>query len=124
MSTTIQFQHTVDIDDDDMAGLIEMAGYGINYWATWAKHDAEARTYEVRYEDLDDPDKEARTVLSYEALGKVLVEVATGQHDVVNIYAQRYLASVMAGDSDAGDIDSELADIVVQLAIFGELVYG
>lgn len=85
---------------------------GINYWAKISGN---------RVKDPDDPNSQwvALTDSKIEA-GIALVKHLTFQ---VN---NDILASILLGDrnNDAGEIDIECADVIVQAAVFGEIVYG
>ena len=119
--TEINIVKTYNVPDGDIEVLIEMAGYGIGYWAMSAVVDDEARTYTVTDED-------GPYVVYYDDLARVLVEVALGEHEVgyPREYAINYLQELEGEGSKyaAGEIDSDLADAIVQIAALGEIVYG
>lgn len=127
VTVTVKIEYTLGVPMEDVQCLIEMAGYGISYWASKAVDDPEARTYTVTGED---PEKDGNVtkMLSYQDLADTLVKLGTRQVPEVSYmfseHAEQYLNSLIAGDPDAGIFDSELADVVVQLSMFGEVVYG
>lgn len=102
------YTDTVDI-------IVEMAGYGIGYWATSAVVDPEARTYTVT--EAEDGTKH---VLTDAMIHKALREIAK-----TNAAAKETLREYRAGDQFVGgDIGADDADIIIQFAAFGELVYS
>lgn len=103
---------TVTVTEEMIESIIEMAGYGIAYWASAAKWDAEARTYTVT-EDSDE-DAQPPRVLTYDDLSEAL-GVAAKQSG--------YAANALL-HGDAGEIDALVGDVVVQIAMFDKVVYG
>lgn len=105
---TKAYTDTVDI-------IIDMAGYGIGHWASSATHDADARTYTV----TEDATSTAH-VLTYTMIHKALREAAK-EHAA----AKETLREYRAGEEFiGGELGSDDADIIIQLAALGELVYG
>ena len=106
MATKV-YTDTVDI-------IVEMAGYGIGYWATTADPDREERTYTVTEEDG------VKTVLTDTMIHKGLRLAAA-----FNEAAKTTLREYRAGDEYVGgDLGSDDADVIIQMAAFGKLVYG
>lgn len=104
------------------ARINDLLGYGgaapgISYWAEEWFHDEEARTLTIdaltdsTWEDLDLPN--AKRTVSYSQLYQAAVKL--GKDDD---YAKEF-----AYDDDY-DYDSDLADRIVQQAVFGEIVFG
>lgn len=105
---TKAYTDTVDI-------IVEMAGYGIGYWVSSAVVDTEARTYTVT-----EAEGGATHVITDSMIHKALREVAK-----TNPAAKETLREYRAGDEFVGgEIGSDDADAIIQLAAFGELVYG
>lgn len=106
------------IPAQDIETLVEMAGYGIKYWAVDAEDTG--TSFIVWYEDVEgDPSTIQKRTATYEELAHKLADFAANGHGYVSEYARAYFR-----DMDAGEIDGELADVIVQLAIFGEVIYG
>lgn len=116
----------IKLNDEEEAELveniIESGGYGINYWAQSAVIDDEAKTYTVTEQedysnDLRHIPEEAGVipyVLTHKSLLDALVERAKVEPD----------AMLAITEKDGGYIDSDVADHVIQIAAFGELIYG
>lgn len=116
----------VEVTDDDIEVLIEMAGFGIGYWCDHAVVDSEARTYTVHE---DGTGKEF--TLSYDKIADVLVDIATlNSYDIgyAAESARQFVADRLEGgeasEYAAGAFDADTGDAVIQCACFGELVYG
>lgn len=89
-------------------------GGGINYWA-------EVSDGKIR--ERDDEGTVGRWIRVYPALverGIALVKEPSFK------VRDDILAAILLGDrnNDAGEIDVECADVIVQAAVFGEIVYG
>lgn len=120
--TLIMTGQIYEVPDSDLEVLLEMAGYGIAYWASAMKVNGRKVTI---------IDSEDNTVYStnYTALAQALVDIGTGAKDSGYAEYARYYLRDLTGDDDdkeyaAGHIDSDLADHVVQYAAFGNLVFG
>lgn len=114
-----------EVTDFTTCVLTVAAEGGIGYWATYNT---------VRNEDawvlaLDNVwDAEEETLLAEEVtittIWETLQDIAAGKYD--DKVASRILDDIRADlkDRECCQIDAEGADVIVQLAIFGELVYG
>ena len=119
---------TVELDDSFMETLVDMAGYGIAYWAQEIYLHTQPETVSgvitvTPHEEFID-EFPAKT-LDYRTLAWALQEIAKG--GIVNSYLTEYARNVLLGENgepDAGNIDSELADVVVQYAMFQKIVFG
>jgi len=125
--TAIKTVITYEIPDSDIEVLLEMAGYGINYWAK-ALHivDRKVTIVDVAEGGFDGLSDTYHT--NYTQLAEALVSIGTGQtQSGFEEYARRYLAEVSdnaAKEWAAGNIDADLADHVVQIAALGDIIYG
>lgn len=105
----------VKVTEEDMEVIIDTAGYGIGYWCSKAVEKENG--YEV-YEDEEDKWHK----LSYQDILKgIKMYIEKGNHPY-NILSQ----DIATGDSilDSGEVDSEVADLIIQYACFGEIIYG
>lgn len=138
-ATTVNVHQSILIPDGDIETLIEMAGFGIGYWAETAHHNRNLRIYQVwldaeaRGNDPHEEDAPHTRTLEYGWLAKRLVQLGLGIGNLEGVspqshvagYAREYMATVMAGEPDGGIIDADLADVIVQLAYFnGKVVFG
>ncbi|MFN8758834.1 MAG: hypothetical protein ACK5XA_08500 [Tagaea sp.] len=119
MPITITVSHTVS--DQTIRDIKTTAAEGgIDYWSEIEKYDFDAGVLKVI---TDDP---------IEGDGDKVYDVTD---DVIKLGIERALAESKGRDwesairrgvaaDDAGEIDAEAADVIVQLGLFGEIVYG
>jgi len=130
VARTIQVD--LELSQESLDCLIEMAGYGINYWASSATQDDEAKTYTVTE---NEEGEYAVHVISYDKIIDAFWKAANPGAEIKGWHrghsTRAYALSAVTnglrngeGDIEAGDIDSDLADNIIQLAAFGEVIYG
>jgi hypothetical protein len=125
----VRIEREIEIPDNFIEdAIIDPAGYGIAYWANLAEIDSEARTYTVK-DQFGDYDAK---VISYDKLAQVLADFAfrsekwgiAPDSDWVT-WAREAIFELETGeDFPGGTLDSDITDAIVQIAAFGELVYG
>jgi hypothetical protein len=96
---------------------------GTGYWATAADYhwsDDEPTTTRVKLTPEDD--REAEYLVDIDVIAKGISEIKREVHSCRSDIRE----SILAGDrdNDAGVIDADGADVIVQIALFGEVVYG
>lgn len=122
----------LDMSQEALDCLIEMAGYGINYWAVEATQDDEARTYTVT--ENEEGENEVH-VIPYDKIIDAFWQAANPgsvikgwnpKHPTREYALKAVIDGIHNGNGDieAGHIDSDLADNIIQLAAFGEVQYG
>ena len=106
---------------DLVVDLVDAAGYGIT-WADQAHLDEDAQTYTL---DLDEDAAEeagkSQVTVTFQDIHAALVKLAQGEmtHQVIAQACQ-----VALENPEDADIDSETADCVIQVAVFGDVVVG
>jgi hypothetical protein len=106
---------------DLVIDLVDAAGYGIT-WADQGRLDEVAQTYTL---DLDEDAAleagKSQVTVTFQDIQDALAKVAQGEmtHQVIAQACQVALES-----PEDADIDSETADCVIQVAVFGEVVFG
>jgi hypothetical protein len=108
----------VEVTHEMIEDIIEGAGYGIHYWATKAVVDEDAQTYTI----TDGEDGKVY-VVHYSDITKAIQslldrEVAI-RSDIVDA-----IALDLMNYEDAHRMDSEVYDVIIQVACFGEVIYG
>ncbi len=102
--------------------LIDEAGYFIDYWAVKGHHDTQALTYKVTLdEDAADHLGKRQVTITYAEIDQAIRKLAQGgivRPDLTQA-AQVYITE--PGDAD---LDAAFADCAVQVAIFGDVVFG
>lgn len=113
---------TVTVTDELIESVIEMAGYGISYWASAAHWDQEARTYRVTGQPdvIDEGEQETKT-LKYGHIAVALQQVLRDRL-IAGTYMDYLRRAVF--DNDGGEIDAALGDAIIQVAFFGEVRCG
>ena len=99
---------------------------GINYWADFRTARDPVDGYVAGLIDVTDVEegKLLTDYLGFAKIWEVLGRIAWGDFDhhvggACMVWTRKDLM-----DKEVGYIDAECADVIVQLAIFGELVYG
>lgn len=120
---------TRNITAENVEDIMTTAAYGgITYWAIEPNEkefaDAPAGTHTIV-----DGEAEGSGVhyLTPAKIKQAVVEIAEGKHTAD--YIRDYVRSAFDGWTredgiDCGDIDSSAADCIVQVACFGEVIYG
>lgn len=86
---------------------------GIGYWSclTDVVRDADLNVLSIEGHDIEDEEEEFKADLKTIVLG-LQMAVSEG----------RYIDAIK--NDDAGELDADDADIILQLGVFGEVVYG
>lgn len=115
-------QLTLDhvITEDQFLDLVDTAGYAIGYWADRAEVHWGAT--DKKYSVWEDDDDNTRHDITPAMVEQAMVDIHTGKIDVRRDIVKSITDAILAGDCD--DIDGEAADVIIQVAAFGEIVYG
>lgn len=110
-TTTIGFSLSHEL----FAHVVDCAGYGCKYWAY------QGRVSDESYSIWPDDEKQPITI-SKDQMEAVLLKMATGKIDCGSL--SREAASRAVFFHDGADIDATVADVIIQLCCFSEVVYG
>jgi hypothetical protein len=113
MQVTIQ----MDISDEFIGDVIDTAGYGIGYWVETAVWDEDGKTYTITEQETAD-----EFVITYRRIAKSIEELIAGKSNVRDSIIDNLRKAVT--EDDGSYVDADVADVVIQYAIFGEMVYG
>jgi hypothetical protein len=102
------------VEHDDFEDICDTAGYSIGYWARQGQ--LRLTSYIVTDEDG------VQHKITPELLGRVMVEVAAGRYDLRDDIIKSVKSAVE--DQEYGDIDTEVADVLIQIACFGVVIYA
>jgi hypothetical protein len=104
--------------------LVEDAGMIIGYWANTAVHDEESQTYWVRVRDdeWDDSMPKSKTI-TYNDLYLAVEKLAKGVVGV-NSSTKAVCQQIICDPADDIDYDADDADCIVQVAMFGQIIFG
>lgn len=104
-----------------ISDLVYTAGYGIS-WAYEGKLDEEAESYWLYLnEEAEAELGKSEVTLTFAEIEKAMAKIAEGS--VVNEKIAKICREALA-DPEHSDIDSEVADCVIQVATFGDVVFG
>jgi hypothetical protein len=105
--------HTVTFEGDDWEDIVDIAGYGINYWCSRAVVNDLNYSYTVTEAETGD----VYTIWKVQ-MEEVYGEILDGEYSIAP-YIREYFRS-----GDVGDIDATAGDVLVQICCFGKIVYG
>lgn len=117
------------ISQESFECIVDTIGYSIGYWASSADWDDDRRS--VRIIENDEGES-AVHILTYEKIHDTFWKIVNPttplqmSRVIHNYFVQSVLdgATEGKGDIDAGHIDGDAADVLVQIAVFGKIVYG
>ncbi len=107
----------IRFSDKEIEEIIEIAGYGIGYWAYAAQWDTDKKIYKVSWRDSDD-EPFAYKFLSYNDIREAIDRITLHQVEVGDNTLEALISA------DMGAIDADAADSIIQIAALGEIVYG
>lgn len=116
-TTSVPIGTTIEVNDTRLSDIFTTAiEGGINYWAEVREYKWDVMpvtTFHAQIVELDD----GATPLTID-----ITTITKG----LSLYAERYGLGLLQGvvDEDDGDFDAGDADVIVQLGLFGEVVYG
>ncbi|WP_353707277.1 hypothetical protein ABRQ22_14840 [Cellulosimicrobium sp. ES-005] len=124
-STTVEVvtvRH-VEITDEHVQNIIDIAGYWMTYWAASAPREAWKEGDAFVFVEVGDGDDEVTHHLTGEQIRQAWAEIAAGDHSAIsNEILAQFAEALDAGEPDL--IDAEAADVLVQIAALGKVVYG
>ena len=111
------------LSQPDYEGIVDIAGYGINYWARAAAidntgPDGAYKSYTVR--DGYGKDK-VKVKITRAGMERAIVNLLTDQK-LHNRIMNPIYQLVLRGEGS--DVDAEVGDAIIQQAMFGEVIYG
>jgi hypothetical protein len=111
------------VTDDNIINMLDTAGYSIGYWAREAEVDEDAKTYTIIERETGD-----RYTVSFDDLRRAYGALLSLDQQYVNRMIHGYfIESYRDRDEqgiETGAIDGDAADVLVQVAAFGQVVYG
>lgn len=119
------FQTTFEITADLFEDVIDTAlEFGIGYWARTGNHDRLAETVRITYTgedfDADSTFASGEILLTYAEITEAIERLYNGKTQVGDWLLQQ-LREWLAGEPS---MDADLADVIIQLACFDEIIYG
>lgn len=127
-----QLKMTVEVEEQFLYDILTT--FVESGWSTWAlfhEVNREVDTKDVLSFTIEEEDDDSDPVKLYEVgIDELMVGLGrlfSDESDVDHVpCGSSHLEEIQRGvrEGDAGDVDAIGADIIVQAAIFGELVYG
>jgi hypothetical protein len=104
-----------EFNEEDFTDLCDTAGYCIGYWATKA-------TLTKDYYHVFEEGEAQPVSISREHMMQTINKIISGQLQVSE--SLRRNVRYAFGVSDIGDLDGYDVDAIIQLCIFGEVIYA
>ena len=103
----------INVTEEDIECIIEMAGYGIDYWCSEAVERKDGY-------DVYDDEEEKWYYLDYEdILEGIKMYIENGNHPYNIVNNDDLLGYSIASEN----IDAEVADMIIQYCCFGQIMY-
>ncbi len=122
---TYKLEIKTEVSVEEISSLIDTAGYGMNYWAEFGMYSEEKQTYEVRL-DQDAQDgvgwESDTKVITYQEIADAIQKLISGQVGIRPDIRQSLVEEFI--NKDGGQMDSEGAEVVIQVALFGDVIFG
>lgn len=112
MQTAIK---VTELSGEDFGDICDAAGYSIGYWALRATLGEDV--YTIIEQDNPEP-----VVITRQQMLDTINNIIDGKYDIGS--SQRYGICHAFTLSDIGDLDGYDVDVLIQIAAFGEVVYG
>ena len=116
---------TFDLSQEDFDGIIEMAGYGVGYWASAMEserdQDSDAEYPPCTGCHFTDSGDGKEYFITREMMEQAALDLHV--KSPMNDYYQSAIKYLVV-DGESGDVGSDIADALVQQACFGKVVYG
>ena len=130
--TTLSYKVEYQVSDETITDMLDAAGYGMTYWATSMDFKARGDNLyiEVTEGEEDDDGKPKVHEATYAKLREAFGKCADPNQDLIGQWVHEYFVNAVkdrdekTGEIDAGHIDASAGDVWVQIALFGEVVYG
>ena len=112
----------VELEEDFFEDVLSTAFFdGIGYWFNNLEKKV---VMNDKYEYIEDAILEGEGFIEITYEGEKYILNLNSLINGYKMYCQRAIERGSVAHTDAGFIDSELADIIVQLGIFGKTIFG
>lgn len=125
MATTRDFtvSGSITLSDDDISGILEMAGYVQHGWNAGGVFDPDKRTFKLYLAEGYDVRGKTEFTISYDRIVDALVTLATEKEPRPAVLT--HLLLLASGDEYGNsEMDAVEYDCIVQQALFGEIIFG
>lgn len=116
---TYTIRMNVELTHDAIEEIIDGAGMSIGYWAIAGVVDEEAQTYRV----TDGEDDGKSYTIHYSEIARAIQSLVDGDISIRDDIREAITLDLLDWD-DAHRMGGEEYDVIIQVACFGEVVYG
>ena len=121
MTQTLTIEYT--LSDEELDGILEMAGYGCNYWADKLDY----KTVDGKLvATIHDAEEESEFDFTKDCLERAIVKIASAKtvKEVGLSDDRRAMVYEYILNPENNVCDADMADWFVQTAVHGEVIYG
>ena len=121
MTQTLTIEYT--LSDEELDGILEMAGYGCNYWAD----ELDYKTVNGKFVGtIHDVEEESEFDFTKDCIEKAIVKIAGAKtvNEVGLSDDRRAMVYEYIINPENNVCDADMADWFIQTAIHGEVIYG
>ena len=112
----------VELEEDFFEDVLTTALFvGIGYWFNYLEKEV---VMTDKYEYIEDAILEGEGFIEIAYEGEKYILNLNSLINGYKIYCQRAIERGSVFHTDAGFIDSELADVIIQLGVFGKIIFG
>lgn len=124
MTDSVMVRECLDLEvtGEVIENIIEQAGFGIGYWALAALVTADQKYIVTEYGPEHGGEGREFT-LKHRDLAAALTGIVSGKYTHITSYLVNAARAALF-EKDAGEIDSDLADVIVQCACFQDVIFS
>lgn len=109
------------LDKAQIIETIQTAGYEIGYWAVSARFNADSETYTVHTAEAPLDGDQTKFVTTFRRIFDAVAMIANDEVKVRRDIREQ-CQSFLTANTD--HLDGEASDVVIQVALFGKIVFG
>lgn len=117
MTVLISVEYT--LSTEELENILQMAGYGCNYWATQIDYDDEYTKIEIT-----DAEERVRHRIKRQDIENAIQDIVECEKEVGLHEGNRAKVYNYVINPQNNVCDATMADWIIQVAIFGEAIYG
>lgn len=110
---------------DVMVTMVESGSFCVHYWGdiSGVERDEELNVLKFKVTETEESgDNPMSNWVNPRAVAEAIERALNGEYEI-GALIEDYLTSAVR-EADAGDIDAEASDVLAQLIVLGEVVYG
>ena len=122
MTQTVTAKVEFSFTDEDID--MHIFGSGLEQYGWWWRFQNTDNGYVVKAEDPNFPDEGVKTIsktITNDDIRRVMGEILEGKHQCAGAAKWQIQNGIGTGDFD---IDADGADLIMQIATYGKVIYG